>query len=81
VTFAELAFSYGVSESAAHDIVTWAENVLIQSGKFALPGKKALLDDKSLEIVLVDVTESPAERPKKKENGICTGQPGRKSTP
>jgi len=80
VTFAELGFNYGVSESVAHDIVTWVENVLIQSGKYALPGKKAFLDDRSLEIVLLDVTESQVERPKKKENATCTGQPRRKNT-
>jgi hypothetical protein len=80
VTFAELGFNYGVAESTAHDIVEWVEDVLVKSGKFALPGKKALLDERGLEIVLLDVTESPIERPQKKENGICTGQPRRKST-
>ena len=80
VTFAELGFNYGVSESVAHDTVTWVENVLIQSGKYALPGKKAFVDDRSLEIVLLDVTESPVERPKKKESEICTGPPRRKNT-
>jgi hypothetical protein len=65
VTFAELGFYYGVAESTAHDIVVWVENVLIKCGKFNLPGKKALLDDKNLKIVLLDVMESPIERPKK----------------
>jgi len=80
VTFAELGFNYGVSESVAHDIVTWVENVLIQSGKYALPGKKAFLDDRSLEIVLLDVTENPIERPKKNENATYTGRQRRKNT-
>jgi hypothetical protein len=31
--------------------------------KFSLPGKKALLEDTEIEVVLVDVTESPIERP------------------
>lgn len=78
VTFAEIAFRYGVAESTAHDITVWVENVLIKSGKFALPGKKVLLEENDLEIVLVDVTESPIERPQKnsvdtiqgKRNGI-----------
>lgn len=65
-TFAELGFAYGVAESTAHDITVWVENTLIESGEFALPGKKALLDeDSEIEIILVDVTESPIERPKK----------------
>jgi hypothetical protein len=67
ITFAELGFNYGVAESTAHDITVWVEDVLIKSGKFALPGKKALLGDRNLEIVLLDVMESPIERPKKTE--------------
>ena len=70
VTFAELGFDYGVAESTAHDITVWVENVLIKSGKFSLPGKKALLEDKMLEIVLVDVTESQIERQKKTEKTL-----------
>jgi len=70
VTFFELGFEYGVAESTAHDIVVWVEDTLIKCGKFTLPGKKALLMDEGIEIVLVDVTESPIERPKKnKKNG------------
>ena len=70
VTFFELGFVYGVAESTAHDIVVWVEDTLIKCGKFTLPGKKALLMDDEIEIVLVDVTESPIERPKKnKKNG------------
>jgi hypothetical protein len=41
------------------------EDTLIQSGDFQLPGKKALLEVNEIEIVIVDVTESPIERPKK----------------
>jgi len=80
VTFAELGFSYGVAESTAHDIVVWVEDTLIKSGKFRLPGKKALLEDKSMKIVLLDVTESPVERPKKNENRNYTIQGSKKST-
>lgn len=68
ITFAELGFNYGVAESTAHDITVWVEDVLIKSGKFSLPGKKALLDDRSLEIVLLDVMESPIERPEKNKS-------------
>jgi len=79
VTFAELGFSYDVAESTAHDITVWVENVLIKSGKFALPGKKALLEDEELEIVLVDVMERPIERPKKNKNNTIRAK--EKSTP
>jgi len=80
VTFAELGFSYGVAESTAHDIVVWVEDILVKCGKFKLPGKKALLEDKSLEVVLLDVMESPVERPKKNENRNYTIRASKKST-
>ena len=71
VTQKELAFEFEVGEATAHDVIVWVENTLVKSGKFSLPGKKALLDDAEIEIVLVDVTESPVERPKKNNgNGI-----------
>ena len=79
VTFAELAFNYGVAESTAHDITIWVENVLIKNGQFSLPGKKALLEDAELEIVLVDVMESPIERPKKNSGNGTLGK--RNDTP
>ena len=53
------------------------EDVLIQDGIFSLPGKKALVKgDVEYEVVLIDVTESPVERPKR---GSGNGIPGRKS--
>jgi hypothetical protein len=58
----------------------WVENVLVKSGKFSLPGKKALYgDDTELEVVLVDVTESPVERPKKTKKDTIVAK--RNSTP
>jgi hypothetical protein len=42
------------------------EDVLIRDGTFALPGKKMLLqNDSPIEVILVDATETPIERPKK----------------
>ena len=42
------------------------ENVLMKSGEFRLPGRKALQpSDTLIEVVLIDVTEQPIERPKK----------------
>jgi hypothetical protein len=79
ITFFELAFEYGVAESTVHDIVVWVENILIKSGLFGLPGKKALLSGSEIEVVLVDVTESEIERPKKNKVNII--QEKRKSIP
>jgi hypothetical protein len=48
---------------------------LIRSGRFSLPGKKALRQgDSILEVVVVDVTESPVERQKKKTTTSVFGQ-------
>ena len=76
-TYAHIAASYGVAESNIYRTIQWIENILIKDGTFSLPGKKALLkSDVTFEVVLVDVTESPVERPKRgSENGI----PARKS--
>jgi transposase len=65
VTQKELAFEFEVGEATVHDWIVWTEDTLVRCGKFALPGKKALLEEEEIEVVLVDVTESPIERPKK----------------
>lgn len=65
VTQKELAFEFEVGEATVNDIIKWVESTLIKDGRFSLPGKKKLLEDDSIEIVLVDVTECPIERPKK----------------
>jgi hypothetical protein len=80
ITYEELGFDYEVSESTAHEIVEWVENILIQSRMFSLPGKKALIEDRELKIVLLDVMESPIERPKKNESKKTTIQEKRKDT-
>jgi len=68
-TYFHLGQSYGISESACYRNCRWVEDVLIKSKEFHLPGKKALYDQKlSGNCILIDVTESPVERPKKREN-------------
>lgn len=64
-TYLRLGSDWGVHESSACRISGRVEEVLIRSGKFKLPGKKHLKSETSFEVVLVDVTESPVERPKK----------------
>ena len=66
-TYFHIAKSYGVSESAAYKTVRWVEDTLIKHPAFALPGRKALLkSDMEYEVLLVDASETPVERPKKK---------------
>jgi len=77
VTQKELAFEFEVGEATAHDIIVWVENTLVKSGKFSLPDKKALLaGDSEIEVILVDVTESPIERPEKNR---VSGTPGKRN--
>lgn len=79
-TFLHIGTDYGISESQCWRIVTDLENILIQSNAFCLPGKKALTKSNiKWSLVLVDVGESPVERPKKNSGGII--QAKRKSTP
>ncbi len=43
------------------------DSVFLKTGKFRIPGKKALIQDSGYpEIVVMDVTETAIERPKKK---------------
>ncbi len=64
-TYFQIGLNYGVSESSAYKHITWVENTLIKSSEFTLPGKRALYGS-DIEITLIDVTETPIQRPKKK---------------
>ena len=70
-----IGLSYGVSESTVCRTIQKVEDVLIKSEQFHLPGKKVLQSsDTVIEIVLVDATEQPVERPKKDKNGITAAK-------
>ena len=70
-----IAQSYGVSEATVCRTIRKVENALVRSGKFRLPGKKALqASDTVFEVMLVDVSEQPIERPKKAKNGITAAK-------
>ena len=65
-TYFHVAKSYGVSESSAFKAIRWIEDTLVKHPAFALPGKKVLAQsDQAYEVVLIDATETPIERPKK----------------
>lgn len=66
-SMAHIAFDYGVSESTVSRVIQEMERVLIQSGKFSLPGKKALYENGGvdLEYIVIDATECSVQRPKK----------------
>lgn len=71
-TYFHVGASYGLSESACQRACRWVEDTLMASGKFSLPGKKTLLEESLKEdLILVDVSESPICRPKKRlEMGV-----------
>ena len=72
-----IGVTYGVAESTVCEIIKETESILIKDSRFHLPGKKALLRaENNFEVVLVDVTESPVERPKKSKGATI---PGRRS--
>src|ERR1700683_316034 len=65
-TYFRLGQNYEISEGYAFKIHRWVEDTLIKDKRFALPGRKALLgSDIEYEVILVDASESPIERPKK----------------
>ena len=65
-TYMHCSLSFGISESSAYKTIKWVEDTLIKEGSFSLPGKKALYSsEEPIEVILVDATETPIERPKK----------------
>jgi hypothetical protein len=70
-TYANIGISYGLCESKTWANIKWIEDALIKSKEFSLPGRKALLkSDNEIEVVLIDATETPIERPKKNSTNI-----------
>ncbi len=70
-TYFHIGQSWGVNESTAYRIIRKIEDTLTKSRAFTLPGKKKLASSNyQLEVVVVDVTESPIERPKKNKKSF-----------
>lgn len=66
-TYLSVAQSYGVVESTAFRAIHTVEKNLIAHPDFHLPGKKVLKEQRDSALI-VDVTESQIERPKKNRN-------------
>jgi Helix-turn-helix of DDE superfamily endonuclease len=65
-TYFHIGQSWGVDEATAYRIIRKIEDILIKAAEFHLPGKKQLLQESDgEEAVIVDVTETPVEKPKK----------------
>ena len=79
-TYFHISKSYNISESSAYKTVRWVEDILIKHPDFALPGRKALVkSDIEYDVVLIDATETPIERPKKNKSSSTLEK--RKDTP
>jgi hypothetical protein len=66
-TYFHIGLDYGLSEASVCRISRQIEKILVKSKLFSLPGKKRLLESESaLEVIIVDASEHPIERPKKK---------------
>ncbi|HPH99449.1 MAG TPA: hypothetical protein PK772_03910, partial [Chitinophagaceae bacterium] len=64
--FFDISNQYGISEMHCWRIVTQTDQLLLQSTLFHLPGKKLLhKTENNFEVIVVDVSEHPIERPKK----------------
>ena len=62
-TYSSIGIKFGVSESTAYRICRKVEKLLIKSGKFNLSNNSVLLNLKSEDIICIDVSESPIQRP------------------
>ncbi len=70
-TMFHLGTSWSISESSVSRIITRVEDILTQAEEFTLPGKRRTDLSPEIEVVVVDVAESPIERPSKKnKSGI-----------
>lgn len=71
-TYFHVGNSFGISESNCYRNIKWIEDALIKHPDFQkLSGKKALLNKHfSDKTIIIDVTESPIQRPKKDKKHI-----------
>jgi hypothetical protein len=74
-TFFHIARSWGIHESSVWRTIRRVEDILTKSKAFTLPGKKKLqLADHEIEFIVVDVAETPVERPKKSKKPITAAR-------
>jgi hypothetical protein len=74
-TYFHIGSSWGISESTVCRIVHWVEDHWLGAGKFRLAGKKRLVQGFSRpEVVVMDVTETPIERPQQRQRLFYSGQ-------
>jgi len=74
-TLACIGASYGLKKTNVGKTIKWVEEALIKSGLFDLPGKKTLVQpDTEIEVIVVDTTETPIQRPKSNQKRYYSGK-------
>ena len=74
-SLAHIGGTYGVSEATVSRTVRQIEHALLADARFHLPGKKALYTSEIVyNVVLLDATECPCERPKKNNVGTTVAR-------
>lgn len=73
-TYECIGASYGLSKPNIYKTIKWVEDELIASGLFSLPGKRVLTDETNIEVIIVDTTETPINRPKKGQKHYYSGK-------
>jgi hypothetical protein len=72
---AHIAVTYEVSEPTVCRTIRQIEAALLASGEFVLPGKKVLQDSElAIEVIVVDATEVPVQRPKKSKSATTAAR-------
>jgi hypothetical protein len=74
-TIDSIAAEYGVCKGTVCLSIQWVEDTLVKDGTGALPGKKVLKRiAPSIQYIVVDVTESPINRPKEGQKEYYSGK-------
>jgi hypothetical protein len=74
-TMESIGADYGVSKSTICESIQWVENTIARDKTFRLPGKKILKEaEGTIEYIIVDVAESPIERPKTGQKEYYSGK-------
>jgi len=74
-TMESIGADYGVRKSTICESIQWVENTLIKDKTFKLPDKKILKKNPdTIEYIIVDVTESPIQRPKYGQKEYYSGK-------
>jgi hypothetical protein len=74
-TMESIGADYSVSKSTICESIQWVENTLAKDKTFKLPDKKVLKGTSdTIEYILIDVTESPIQRPKTGQKEYYSGK-------